>query len=85
MSKKVLALLSFSVVIFAFLDTNLQLLKDLGLTTSQGNWIKLVGLIIASLTPKITNLFTKDELSARPEDDGKEKDKDGAVVPTKGF
>jgi hypothetical membrane protein len=82
MSKKLLAVLAVLVVIFAFFDANFQLLKDLGITNVQANWIKLIGLILTSLLPSINNLFKKDNTASK---DGDDKDGGGAVVPTKGF
>jgi hypothetical protein len=54
MSKTLLAkLTSLSLVIIAFIDTNLQVLNGIGLDDVTISWIKFVGLVIAAVLPAI--------------------------------
>lgn len=81
--KKIAKILPLLVLIAAFIDNNLNLLKDLGLSEEVGNWIKFAGLVLTSLLP---SLLKGDEKQSFAKTGGpEEKEDDGAVTPGKGF
>lgn len=79
--KLFLRVLSALIIVGALIDTNVELVKSLGFPDWAVNWVKLIGIFVTAFMPSLIPI--KDNTASRPEDDG--KDKDGAVVPTKGF
>lgn len=56
-----LKLLPIFIGLTAIADTNLELLKSIGLSDLAINYVKLAGLLLALITPSVTGLFSKDE------------------------
>lgn len=74
--KKLIQILPILILIGAFIDSNFNLLQDLGMSEKTGNWVKFLGLVFTSLLPSIVELFKKKKYF---------KNGDGAVTPGKGF
>lgn len=55
----------------AFADTNLELLKSIGLSDLSIDWIKFIGIVAALFLPAIPSIFKKEGDELPPvEDDG---------------
>lgn len=74
--KKLINILPILVLIGAFIDSNYNLLQDLGMSESTGNWVKFMGLVFTSLLPSVLEIFKEKKSLSK---------QDGAVTPNKGF
>jgi hypothetical protein len=60
--KKIIKFLPLVIAVCAIADTQMEVLKGIGLNSATINWIKLVGLIISVFLPSINSLLKNETM-----------------------